>query len=531
MTTAVSFAPLRNLPPQRRLDAFLASRGQGPLWRPNAGPQASAYESEATIVGYGGQAGGGKTDLALGLAANRHKRSVIFRRTFPQLRAIIERSREIFNPEGGNRADDSYNESLHRWMLSDGRTVEFESCQHDKDKEKQRGRPRDLYVFDECTEFTRSMIEFIIAWLRSTDSNQQLKVLLTFNPPTDEAGNWIIEYFLPWLAYLFPQSFEHPNPAKPGELRWYATIEGKETECPDGQPFKHEGELIQPISRTFIPASLSDNPYLKDTAYKSVLQSLPEPLRSQLLKGDFTAGASADPWQVIPTAWVKAAQRRWLEREKPDMPVSGVGVDVARGGRDALVIAKRHGTWFAELDSVPGVNVEDGPAAVGLVQQSLSGDAHIGYINIDLIGVGTSVYDTAKVVWPGAARAINVAAGSTYAATDKAGRQLFSMKNTRAEMHWRLRSALDPETGDNLALPPGNDVVADLCAARYRVLAGGAIQIESKDDIKKRLGRSPDVGDAIMLAWLDRKSPNLNKPPDHTSRWNKQKQKLGGWTV
>ena len=165
------------------------------LWQPSPGAQAEAFNCEATIIGYGGQAGGGKTDLGLGLAAVKHTRSVIFRRTFPQLRSIIERSREIFNPADRPLGKDRYNESLHRWVLEDGRIIEFESCQYEKDREKQRGRPRDLYVFDEATEFLKSQVEFIIAWLRSTNPKQKTTVLLTFNPPTDDDGMWIVDYF------------------------------------------------------------------------------------------------------------------------------------------------------------------------------------------------------------------------------------------------------------------------------------------------------------------------------------------------
>jgi hypothetical protein len=58
--------------------------------------------------------------------------------------------------------------------------------------------------------------------------------VLTFNPPPDDGGSWVIDYFLPWFAYLFPQHFTHPNPAAPGELRWYATVDGREVEC-DGR--------------------------------------------------------------------------------------------------------------------------------------------------------------------------------------------------------------------------------------------------------------------------------------------------------
>jgi hypothetical protein len=421
---------------------------------------------------------------------------------FPNLRGVIERSREIFNPQGLQHGRDSYNESLHRWRLADGRQIEFESCQWEKDKEKQRGRPRDFMGFDEATEFPRTIIEFIMGWLRSTIPGQRSRVVLTFNPPVNETGTWVIDYFLPWLAYLFPTEFDHPNPAAPGELRWFAVIDGREQEFMTGESFHHEDELIEPMSRTFIPSRLQDNPKLRDTGYRSILQSMPEPLRSQLLYGDFTASAEANPWQVIPTAWVKAAQSRWMEREQPDMPVSGMGLDVARGGKDELAIARRYGTWYAEVIKVPGVDVEDGPAAAGLVFHAIEDEAHVGYLNIDVIGVGSSAYDSLKAMYPESAVPINVAKASDYVAMTKEDkpRPLFKMKNVRAEMHWRMREVLDPVHGDGIALPPGNEVLADLCAAQYEVLAGGVIKIEKKEHIKDRIGRSPDVGEAIMMA-------------------------------
>ena len=67
---------------------------------------------------------------------------------------------------------------------------------------------------------------------------------------------------------------------------------------------------------TFLQAMLWDNPYYMDAGYMATLQSLPEPLRSQMLLGDFHAGMQDDPWQVIPTEWVRLAQKRWMERKK-----------------------------------------------------------------------------------------------------------------------------------------------------------------------------------------------------------------------
>ena len=507
---AGDLAPRERLRVEAELERRRRRVAGPPLWTPNPdhadgrpNTQRLAYESKATIIGLSGTAGWGKTDLVLGFAANRHQRSAIFRRVFPNLRSIIERSREVFNAEGADHAKDRFNESLHRWSLGGGRKmIEFEACQYERDKFKQRGRARDLYAFDECTEFSRSQIEFIIGWLRTTDPEQALRVLLPFNVPTDESGSWVIDYFMPWIAYLFPQKFEHPRPAAPGELRWFAVIDGKETECESGEPFTHGNEVIRPMSRTFFFGTLEDNPHL-GPEYVSILQSMPEPLRSQLLYGNFAAEGKADPWQVIPTAWVKAAQRRWMEQGRPvDVPLSGVGLDVARGGQDAMSLVRRYGTWFAEPRKTPGVDVQDGPTAAGLVWQALENAGHIGYINVDVIGVGSSAYDSLAAMYPGIARAVNVSHRSEYVVMSKGKdpQPIFRMRNLRAELYWRMREALDPESGRDLALPPGNEVVADLCAARYEVLAGGVIQIEAKEKIRERLGRSPDVGESIMLA-------------------------------
>jgi hypothetical protein len=314
---------------------------------------------------------------------------------------------------------------------------------------------------------------------------------MTFNPPATEQGTWVCDYFLPWLAYLHPEQFTHPNPAEPGELRWFATLDGEEIECENGESFDYNGETIRPQSRTFIPAKLEDNPYLDDTNYRSVLQSLPEPLRSQMLYGDFSATMEEDIWQVVPTAWIKAAQDRWLVTEKPNVSLSSVAVDVARGGRDQTAISKRYANWFAELVVYPGTQTPNGPIVATLTEREIESEP--GYVNVDLIGVGTSAYDSLEPMYD-TVNGVNVASKSRY--TDKSGK--FKMRNIRAEMYWRFREALDPVNGEDIALPPGNEIVADLAAPRYTVTTAG-IQIEDKEQIKKRIGRSPDLGDAIVL--------------------------------
>lgn len=463
------------------------------LWVPQSKPQWLALLSRADEIFYGGAAGGGKTDLLDGLAAECHEHSAIFRRVYSNLIEIMRRSREIIGDQGRE------NKSGHTWSLDGGRTIEFGAVQYEDDKKNWQGRPHDLKGFDEITEFTLSQYLFIRAWNRTTNPHQRVRTLATGNPPTDDAGSWVIQRWAAWL------DDHHPNPAQPGELRWYATLEGEEHEFMAGTPFEYNGEMVYPQSRTFIPAKLDDNIFLsRDTRYRSMLQSLPEPLRSQMLYGDFHASAVADPWQVIPTDWVRAAQRRWLERAKPDVPLTAVGIDPARGGRDNMSEARRYDNWFDQIVFWPGAAVPDGPTGAALVKQSL-GDVEPGRMNIDVGGVGSSVFDSLKpmykVVVP-----INAAAGSEY--RDKSGK--LKMRNTRSEMYWRFRDALDPQGGQDIALPPGNEIVADLCSARYKLTTAGVL-LEEKEEIKKRLGRSPDKGESILLAnlvvsengWLD----------------------------
>lgn len=487
------------MPSEKRFLARVQERKA--LWIPQSKPQWMALLSRADEIYYGGAAGGGKTDLLIGLAVECHQHAAIFRRVYPNLKEIIRRTREIL----GSHAQENKAERI--WTFEDGHTIEFGAVQFEDDKTNWQGRPHDLKGFDEIPEFSKDQYEFISGWNRTTDSGQRVRVVATGNPPTDDSGSWVVERWAAWL------DAKHHNPAKPGELRWYAVADGEEREFADGRPVVINGEMIFPRSRTFIPALLDDNPfYSQDNRYRSVLQSLPEPLRSQLLYGDFQASAMADPWQVIPTEWVRQAQRRWLEREKPAVPMTAAGIDPARGGRDNQGLARRYDNWFDELIAWPGAAVSDGPVAAELVHQAL-GDTEPGYINIDVIGVGSSEYDSLKTMYR---RVIPVNASESSEYRDRSGK--LKMRNKRAEYYWRFRDALDPQLGDDIALPPGNEIVADLCSAKYSVTTAG-VQIEAKDDIKARLGRSPDKGEAILLANMPGTTP-IGEGEKLDSRWS-----------
>lgn len=464
-----------------------------PPWLPLPGPQAMAYTSEADIIGYGGAAGGGKTDLACGKALTQHQRIMILRREATQLTGIIDRLKEIV----GN--SDGYNGAEKIWRMPD-RQIEFGSTPNLGDWSKYQGRPHDLLVFDEAANFLEQQVRALLGWLRSVDPNQRCQALLTFNPPTTVDGRWVIDFFAPWLDRQFP------NPAEPGELRYAATIGGKDVWLDDGREFVivdgqpcydlagHRGEaVVKPLSRTFIPSKVTDNPYLMNTGYMATLQALPEPLRSQMLNGDFSAGLEDDPWQVIPTAWVEAAMARWQAKEvKP--PMDSVGVDVARGGKDETVIARRHGMWFDKPLSYAGAQTPNGPSTAALVIAAMRDRAPI---HVDVIGVGSAVYDFLD---ESRQQVVGVNVAEKARARDKSGR--LSFKNLRSQLWWQMREALDPESNLGIALPPDKRLLADLCAPTWK-LQGAEVYVESREELVKKLGRSPDVASAYLLAMMD----------------------------
>lgn len=468
-------------------------------WRPFPGPQTQAYESEADITGYGGSAGGGKTDLLAGLALTKHKRVLIVRREKAQTEGVVQRLSEIVGDTRG------FNSQKAIWRLPVGNRalVEFAGLDNPGDERRWQGRAHDAKFFDEATEMREDQVRFIMGWNRTSDPTVRPRVVMTFNPPVTAEGRWVIGFFGPWL------DDKHPDPALPGELRWFTTIAGEDVEVPNGDTFVVEdGEpcydfdpadyppekIIRPKSRTFIPARLTDNPVYMRSGYMDQLQALPEPLRSQLLNGDFKAGMEDDIWQVIPTRWVEIAQARWTKPARLPEMVS-LGVDVARGGKDKTVIYRRHeGWWFDEPLEYAGSETPNGPKVAGL---AIAANRDHSPIHIDVIGVGSSPYDFLNEARQ---QVLGINVSEKSYARDKSGRLGFF--NQRSEQIWKLRELLDPEANNGIALPPSKRLLADLCAPKWK-LRGTLVYVESREDIVDRIKRSPDHLSALALACID----------------------------
>jgi hypothetical protein len=230
--------------------------------------------------------------------------------------------------------------------------------------------------------------------------------------------------------------------------------------------------------------------------------------------GEFAASESDS---VIPLEWVEAAIERWRAwRDSVEIPLvrlTSVGADIARSGADTTVLALRQGSIIVEFRRT---SYADTMVPVGMIGNVLRRYKGIGLI--DIIGIGAGVYDRLKEVkslelqagkkpqwgilpFNAAAKAASIGPdGTEQPLTDRSEELQFL--NLRAASMWHLRELLDPAYPEETIMLPDDDLmIGDLTAAKWKVNSSGKIQIEPKEDIKKRLGRSPDTGDAVMQAF------------------------------
>ncbi|MFZ5650139.1 MAG: terminase large subunit domain-containing protein [Bacillota bacterium] len=223
------------------------------LWQPQPGPQIAFHKSNVFEVLYGGAAGGGKSDSLLmeGLrqADKRNYRAIIFRRTFPELQELIDRSMELF-PRAFPGA--KWNEQKKRWTFPSGAIYYFGAMEHEKDKHKYQGRQFQYIAFDELTQFEESQYIYLFSRCRTKDGSIRCYIRSSSNPG-GVGHSWVKARFV------------------------------------DNGPFNVVTDAITGLTRCFIPSKVYDNKVLmqNDPDYIKRLLSLPEDDRRALLEGDW----------------------------------------------------------------------------------------------------------------------------------------------------------------------------------------------------------------------------------------------------
>ena len=187
---------------------------------------------------------------------------------------------------------------------------------------------------------------------------------------------------------------------------------------------------------------------------------------------------------VIGLAIVEAAAKRWA-----DTPADGplhLGVDVARYGDDRTVIFPRRGTKALEPVALRSLDVVEVAGKVLEVARAFAKPGEVPVVSVDEIGIGAGVVDVLKRQGGLRVVAVNVA------------------ERARAEGYAKLRDqlwfALKDWLAEGGAIPNSPELEAELVAPTYSFDTQGRIRVEPKEAIKKRLGRSPDLADALALS-------------------------------
>ncbi len=230
--------------------------------------------------------------------------------------------------------------------------------------------------------------------------------------------------------------------------------------------------------------------------------------------------ASAELDGIVPLAWVEDANARWMllfgdrlgasttrdpELGTPaimtlDEPLHVIGADIARAGGDKSVFALRQGNAVLELrrDAFTDNLTVLGDKIAAIQDQHPTPEGREAKIVVDCDGLGVGVHDNLRTDGRNTVAFHGSGATKRRDATGEIG-----FKNVRAAAWWNMREMLDPAAELEVALPPDDKLTGDLCSARQRLISGSRIQVESKEEIVKRLGRSPDDGDAVVMAYWE----------------------------
>lgn len=398
---------------------------------------------------YGGAIQGGKTTCVLSIL-------ILLCRIFPRSRWAVVRKDE---PSLLRNTIPSFNLIRPPEFISapsgkgvarcaNGSEIIFfpEALHRDPDYDRWKGLMVNGFVLEEANELAEGTfnkaIERAGTWNAVIGRKPKPVVLLTCNP----ARNWVMtRFYLPW---------------KKGTLR---------------APYYFQRAL---------PA---DNPHLT-MAYRESLKNLPPAAYKRFVQGDWDV--LDDPQQLILFEWlVKATTTAKIVGPRY------MGVDVARFGDDYSSKAFREGNALVGMWREHGLDTQQLADQVALDIQQTATPAH--NVRIDGVGLGAGVIDRLRVLKYDVKEFI----GSHKAPHDEENPTL-RFKNKRAWSWWHLREQL--RLGKMcIDVEDTTRLFQDLASPRYMITGDKVVEVESKDDLKKRIGRSPDEGDAVVMAWAD----------------------------
>ena len=248
------------------------------IFKPNEGPQTAFLASSEREVLYGGAAGGGKSYAMLAdpLRYITHPQfsGLLLRHTTEELRELVWKSQELY-PKiiPGIK----WSERKFQWEVPNGGRLWMSYLDRDEDVLRYQGLSFSWIGFDELTQWSTPFAwNYMRSRLRTAASDLPVYMRASTNPG-NRGHAWVKKMFI--------------DPSPPNQSFWATDIDtGDVMTYPEGH-----SRAGQPLfKRRFIPAKLSDNPYLtKSGDYETMLLSLPEHQRRQLLEGDWDVAEGA----------------------------------------------------------------------------------------------------------------------------------------------------------------------------------------------------------------------------------------------
>lgn len=192
----------------------------------------------------------------------------------------------------------------------------------------------------------------------------------------------------------------------------------------------------------------------------------------------------SDDDTVIPMHLIDAAMSRDLVED--DRAPAIWALDVARFGTDRSALAKRRGQVITEIKRWAGLDLMQLTGAVVAEYQAQAPHLRPAEILVDSIGLGSGVVDRLRELkLP--ARGVNVSESPSMKGT---------YQNLRAELWFATKAWLEQR---GCRLPKDEDLMAELAGPRFKFSSSGKLQVESKDEMRRRGLRSPDLADAVCL--------------------------------
>lgn len=399
---------------------------------------------------YGGAIRGGKTVAVLALIivlcrVYPGSRWAVVRRDLPSLKRNVVPTFERLKPRPFvgdiNRTD---------WNVkcANGSEILFfpESIKDDPDLDRWKGLEVNGFALEEANELSET----------------------SYNKAIERAGSWMC----PGKEQPPPLVMLTCNPARNYVRRVFY------------EPWKL-GKLEPPYY--YLPARVTDNPHLS-AAYLESIKNLPLPVYRRFVGGDWES--ADEPDQLIKFEWLLAARNVEHAGGK-----RGLGVDVARYGDDDTVILHREGNAIVAIEYHHGLSIDK---VITLVQNRITDPdtpVDADRVMVDGVGLGAGVVDG---LHKEGHKIIEVISGAK--AIDRVD-SFYRFNNLRSQMWWEFREAL--RLGQICIDVDDSRLLEDLTAPLYSISGDKVIKVESKDEIRKRIGRSTDAGDGAIYAWAD----------------------------